>query len=61
MYPNLGESFDVPVLDFFLEEVIVKPEWMMKDGLHPQAVAQPWIADFMQAQIQTHLQISASK
>lgn len=55
IYPNLGETFTIPVLDFFLEEVIVKPEWMMKDGLHPKAEAQPWIANFMQAQIQPHL------
>jgi acyl-CoA thioesterase-1 len=57
IFPDLGETFNVPVLDFYLEQVIVKPEWMMKDGLHPQPVAQPWITDFMHAQIQMHLKI----
>ena len=57
IYPSLGESHDVPVLAFFLEQVIVKPEWMMEDGLHPKPEAQPWIADFVEQQLQAHLPI----
>ncbi len=52
MYPNLGKTYDLPVLDFFLEQVIVKPEWMMEDGMHPKADAQPWIASFVETQLQ---------
>ncbi len=55
IYPSLGERYDLPVLDFFLEHIIVRPEWMMEDGLHPKPQAQPWIADFMEAQLQPHL------
>ena len=47
LYPKLSEKHDIPLLPFFLEEVIVKPEWIMKDGLHPKLEAQPWIAEFM--------------
>ncbi|SJN19521.1 Arylesterase precursor [Vibrio casei] len=52
LYPEVAKQQDIPILPFFLEQVIVKPEWMMKDGLHPKAVAQPWIADFMASQLE---------
>ncbi|MDO6705294.1 multifunctional acyl-CoA thioesterase I/protease I/lysophospholipase L1 [Photobacterium sp. 1_MG-2023] len=47
IYPKLSASFELPLLPFFLEEVILQDEWMMEDGLHPTAEAQPWIAQFM--------------
>lgn len=55
IYPNLAEQFSIPLLPFFLEQVIVKPEWMMEDGLHPKSDAQPWIANFVAEQIATYL------
>ena len=55
IYPNLGEHYSLPVLDFFLEKIIVKPEWIMEDGLHPKPEAQDWIANFMEMQLQPHL------
>ncbi|MGR5127560.1 multifunctional acyl-CoA thioesterase I/protease I/lysophospholipase L1 [Photobacterium swingsii] len=47
LYPELSQKYSSPLLPFFLEEVILKQEWMMDDGLHPKAEAQPWIADYM--------------
>ncbi|EEX36013.1 arylesterase [Vibrio metschnikovii] len=47
VYPRLAKEFDLPLIDFFLEQVIINPEWMMSDGLHPNSAAQPWIAQFM--------------
>ncbi|MDE1514040.1 multifunctional acyl-CoA thioesterase I/protease I/lysophospholipase L1 [Vibrio sp. dsl-7] len=55
IYPSLAEQFSIPLLSFFLEQVIVKPEWMMADGLHPKPEAQPWIADFVAEQLSEHL------
>ncbi|MGL4192185.1 MAG: multifunctional acyl-CoA thioesterase I/protease I/lysophospholipase L1 [Vibrio sp.] len=55
IYPSLAEQFSIPLLPFFLEQVIVKPEWMMADGLHPKPEAQPWIADFVAEQLSEHL------
>lgn len=52
LYPEVAKQQDIPLLPFFLENVIIKPEWMMKDGLHPKADAQPWIAQFMASQLQ---------
>ncbi len=51
LYSTLSDEKAVPLIPFFLEQVIVKPEWMMKDGLHPKSEAQPWIADYMAKQL----------
>lgn len=52
LYPNIANEKSVPLVPFFLEQVIIKPEWMMQDGLHPKPDAQPWIADFMAEQLE---------
>lgn len=51
VYPRLANQFNLPLIDFFLEQVIVNPQWMMQDGLHPNVEAQPWIAQFMLQQL----------
>ncbi len=55
LYPNIAKDKSVPLVPFFLEQVIIKPEWMMQDGLHPTADAQPWIANFMAEQLESLL------
>ncbi|MDD9194466.1 multifunctional acyl-CoA thioesterase I/protease I/lysophospholipase L1 [Aliivibrio sp. S3MY1] len=55
LYPALSEKHNIPLLPFFLEEVIIKPEWMMKDGLHPKPEAQLWIAEFMAKELLPYL------
>lgn len=55
LYPKLSEKHDIPLLPFFLEKVIVKPEWIMKDGLHPKPESQPWIAEFMAKELSPYL------
>ncbi len=40
---------------FFLEHIILKPEWMMNDGLHPKSEAQPWIAEFVAEELYQYL------
>lgn len=55
LYPDVAKQQDIPLLPFFLKDVIIKPEWMMKDGLHPKADAQPWIAQFIASQLQSIL------
>ncbi|TEW43161.1 multifunctional acyl-CoA thioesterase I/protease I/lysophospholipase L1 [Psychromonas algicola] len=47
IYPALSKEKDIPLMPFYLEQVIVKPEWMQSDGLHPNAKAQQWIAEFI--------------
>ncbi|WP_104402175.1 arylesterase [Vibrio penaeicida] len=51
IYEDLAHEYKIPLLPFFLEQVILKPEWMMSDGLHPKPEAQPWISDFVAQEI----------
>ncbi|AIW16367.1 multifunctional acyl-CoA thioesterase I/protease I/lysophospholipase L1 [Vibrio europaeus] len=54
VYPKVSQNLDVPLLPFFLEGVIIKPEWMMSDGLHPKPEAQPWISNFVADELINH-------
>ncbi len=45
VYPELAKELAVPLVPFILEHVALKPELMQADGLHPNALAQPFIAD----------------
>ncbi len=47
IYPQLARQYQLPLLPFFLRQIILKEEWMMSDGLHPKAEAQPWIAGYI--------------
>lgn len=47
IYPKLAEQFNTPLIPFFMEQVVIKPEWMQDDGLHPNRDAQPFIANWM--------------
>lgn len=54
VYPNVSQKLDVPLLPFLLEGVIINPEWMMTDGLHPKPEAQPWISNFVAKSLINH-------
>jgi len=45
VYPQLAEELKIPLVPFILEEVALNPSMMQADGLHPNAKAQPIIAD----------------
>ncbi|MGR5068992.1 MULTISPECIES: arylesterase [Vibrio] len=55
IYPTLAEHQKITLMPFFLEQLVIKPEWMMPDGLHPKSEAQPWIADFVAQELIKHL------
>ncbi|MFA0015974.1 arylesterase [Vibrio lentus] len=55
VFTSLSDQQDVPLLPFFLEHIILKPEWMMNDGLHPKPEAQPWIAEFVAEELYQYL------
>ncbi|WP_435249542.1 arylesterase [Vibrio sp. nBUS_14] len=55
VFISLSDQQDVPLLPFFLEHIILKPEWMMNDGLHPKPEAQPWIAEFVAEELYQYL------
>ncbi|MDC0612423.1 GDSL-type esterase/lipase family protein [Vibrio sp.] len=51
IYPKLSQQFDIPLIPFFMEQVVQKKDWMKEDGLHPNEKAQPWIAEKIAADI----------
>ncbi|XOV81369.1 MAG: arylesterase [Aestuariibacter sp.] len=51
VYSELAEQFDVPLIPFFLQDIALKPELMQRDGLHPNADAQPILAQWMGEQL----------
>ncbi|MGF1711890.1 arylesterase [Vibrio kagoshimensis] len=55
VFTSTSEQHKVPLLSFFLEHIILKPEWMMNDGLHPKPEAQPWIAEFVASELYQYL------
>lgn len=40
IYTELAEEYDLPLVEFLLADVALKPELMQKDGIHPTAEAQ---------------------
>ena len=45
IYPQLADELNLPLVPFILEDVALKPEMMQADGLHPNALGQPLIAE----------------
>lgn len=45
VYPQLSKEWGVPLIPFILEDVALVKDLMQSDGLHPNAKAQPLIAD----------------
>jgi len=45
VYPQLSEELNVPLVPFILENVALNPELMQLDGLHPNELGQPVIAE----------------
>lgn len=45
IYPQVAAELSVPLVPFILEDVALHPEMMQADGLHPNALGQPLIAE----------------
>ncbi|TNJ07940.1 arylesterase [Aeromonas veronii] len=45
IFPELAQANDLPLLPFFMDDIALRPELMMNDGIHPTPVAQPQIRD----------------
>jgi acyl-CoA thioesterase-1 len=45
VYPQLSKELGVPTIPFILQDVALAKDLMQPDGLHPNAQAQPLIAD----------------
>ena len=45
IFPELAQANGLPLMPFFLDDIVLRPELMMNDGIHPTAAAQPRIRD----------------
>ena len=45
VYPQLAKELDIPLVPFLLEDVALNKDLMQADGLHPNAKAQPILAE----------------
>lgn len=54
-YQSVAKNTGAYLMPYFMLEVAVNPELMLKDNLHPNAKAQPIIRDFMYREINTWL------
>jgi acyl-CoA thioesterase-1 len=45
VYPQLAKELDIPLVPFLLEDVALDKDLMQTDGLHPNAKAQPILAE----------------
>jgi len=51
IFSQIAQEKNVTLLPFFMEEVALDPNLMQADGIHPNAKAQPLIADFVAQQL----------
>ncbi len=52
LYPALAEKNQAMYWPFFMDQVAVKPELMLADGIHPNEQAQPIIRDLIAPMLQ---------
>jgi acyl-CoA thioesterase-1 len=45
IFPELAQANNLPLLPFFMDDIALRPELMMNDGIHPTPAAQPQIRD----------------
>jgi len=45
VYRKLADKYDVPWVEFFMENIAMNEELMQGDGIHPNAAAQPILLD----------------
>lgn len=50
-YEELAEEYEVILIPFFLTDIALNADLMQKDRIHPNASAQPILADFMFQQL----------
>ena len=58
VYPNLSAELSIPYVPFILQDVALIKELMQKDGLHPNAKAQPLIRDKVWLYLQKLLNVN---
>ena len=47
IYKEVSEENNIPLIPFMLNDIALNKELMLDDGIHPNATAQPLIAEFL--------------
>ena len=55
IYPTLSQEKEVVLLPFMLNDIALKKELMLSDGIHPNKDAQPLIAEIVFNSLKPHL------
>tara|TARA_B100000035_G_scaffold163328_1_gene139103 strand:+ start:178 stop:807 length:630 start_codon:yes stop_codon:yes gene_type:complete len=55
LYPTISKNYQVPLMNFLLENVALDQKLMQADGIHPNSKAQPIIANQILAEIRNIL------
>ena len=55
IYPTLSQEKEVILLPFMLNDIALKKELMLSDGIHPNVDAQPLIAEIVFNSLKPHL------
>jgi len=57
-YTELANEYDIPIIEFILEDIALDPELMQDDGIHPTAEAQPMITQLVSKKLESILEES---
>jgi acyl-CoA thioesterase-1 len=52
VFIDVAKQSNIKLIPFFMEEIIIKPELMQMDGIHPNIKAQPIIATIVAKQLE---------
>ncbi|MBD1390669.1 arylesterase [Neiella sp. HB171785] len=61
MFTDIAQQQEIELLPFFLQTIAIKPDLMQADGLHPNASAQPLIADIIEPVLRRHIKSNQGK
>jgi len=52
VFIDVAKETNIELIPFFMEQIVIKPELMQADGIHPNKKAQPLIADIVAQQLE---------
>jgi acyl-CoA thioesterase-1 len=61
IYPKVANDLRIPLVPFFLDKVIDRPDWFQADRIHPTAAAQSTLLDNVWPQLKSLLKPAAGR
>ncbi len=60
-FTKVAAQSEISLVPFFMESIVIKPELMQLDGIHPNIKAQPLIVEFMKQQLDSLITLPLNK